>query len=66
MNTPLHGLSKRIRQELIELEQVVNPHTIALASSVVLGLDYNEVFQVQRHGSALAAPGMIFTWIVWP
>lgn len=30
----------------IELEQVVNPHTIALASSVVMGLDYNEVYQV--------------------
>ncbi len=30
----------------IELEQVRNPHTIALAASVVLGLDYNEIYLV--------------------
>lgn len=41
----------------VELSQVKNPHTIALAASVVLGLDYNEIFQV---ASLEASPTVVY------
>jgi cell division protein FtsI/penicillin-binding protein 2 len=38
--------NQQVFEVAIELNQVSNPETIALAASVILGLDYNEVFQL--------------------